>query len=181
MRLLTLSLFGSFALALCSVVGCRDDRAQVVKEKPDPAMADDLTHVDDYLTKWDQFAQGQNSLMPGLKNREPEFKAALTRLLQGKDKRAPARMVFSAVVQVAGSIPVDSELGKAAAPFLGPDFPVTTNKGERLYFASDLYFWWQQHSKEYEPFPVFDEWATREFAQTIAIPMYRKFKEEKQK
>ena len=83
-------------------------------------------------------------------------------------------MVFYPIVQVGGAIPVDSELGKAAAPVLGPDFPVTTTEnGERVYFGGDLYFWWQDNAQKYVPYPLFEEWSKRDFAQTVVIPMYR--------
>ena len=137
-------------------------------------MGGDLQKVDGYLAKWNSFANGKNDLVTFLRDNKKDFEAELTRLLIAKDKRAPARLVFYSVVQVGGSIPVDSELGKAALPILGTDFPVTTSKkGERTYFAGDLFFWWQENQKRYEAYPLFDEWSKRDFAQTVAIPMYK--------
>jgi hypothetical protein len=142
-------------------------------------MPDDLALVDDYLAKWDRFAQGENELVPFLKENKGQFETALARMLNAKDERAPARMVFYTVVQVGGSIPVDSELGKAAAITLGPDFPVTTAEdGKRLYFCGDLYFWWQDNQKKFKAYPLFDEWSKRDFAQTVAIPMYESVRQQ---
>jgi hypothetical protein len=77
-------------------------------------------------------------------------------------------------VQVGGSIPLDSDLGRAASKILGADFPVTTSEeGERRYFAGDLFFWWQGNAENYEPYTLFDEWSKRDFAQRVAIPMYK--------
>ena len=137
-------------------------------------MTRDLQLVDGYLEKWDRFAQSENQLVPELRDNKTGFEAALARLLRAGDKRAPARMVFYPVVQVGGSIPADSELGKASAAVLGPDFPVTTTKeGERVYFGGDLYLWWEANRGKYEAFPLFDEWSKRDFAQTVVIPMFR--------
>jgi hypothetical protein len=83
-------------------------------------------------------------------------------------------MVFYTVVQVGGSIPVGSELGKACASILGPDFPVTTTKeGERTYFSGDLYLWWEANRGKFEAYLLFDNWIKRDFAQTVIIPMFR--------
>jgi len=143
-------------------------------------MTRDLETVDDYLEKWDRFAQGENQLVPELRNDKAQFEAALARLLIAGNKRAPARMVFYPVVQVGGAIPVESELGKAVAPILGPDFAVTTTKdGQRVYFAADLYFWWEANRTKFDAYPLFDEWSKREFAQTVAIPMYKSTSKQK--
>jgi hypothetical protein len=137
-------------------------------------MARDLKLVDDYLDKWDRFAQGDNDLVPFIRDNKDTFENTLTRVLQTKDNRGPARMVFYALVQVGGFIPLDSELGKASATILGPDFPVfTSNDGTRAYFAGELYFWWLENRDKYAAFPLFEEWSQREFAQTVVIPMYK--------
>ncbi len=137
-------------------------------------MIGDQQLVDDYLEKWDRFAQGDNQLVPELRDNKAAFEVALARLLRADDKRAPSRMVFYPVVQVGGSIAVDSELGKASAAVVGSDFPITTTKeGERVYFSGDLYLWWEANRSKYEPFPLFDEWSKRDFAQNVVIPMFR--------
>ena len=135
----------------------------------------DLKQVDGYLTAWDSFARGESQLGPLLKKDKAGFEAALTRLLQATDDRAPGRLVFYAVVQVGGFIPLDSELGKAAAEFLGSDFPIRTPKqaGPAL-FAGDLYFWWQDNRRSFKDYPLLDEWARRDFAQKTVIPFYER-------
>ena len=133
-----------------------------------------LGTVDDYLVKWDQFAQGANQLVPFLRENKPAFEKALTQMLLAGDRRAPARLVFYPVVRVGGSIPADSPLGAAALQVLGRDFPVTkTKEGTTVLFAAELYAWWQAHQTEYEHFATFDEWQQRDFAQQKVLPMYR--------
>jgi hypothetical protein len=137
------------------------------------AVARDLRLVDDYLMKWDRFAQGANELVPFLRGKRGAFEAALARLLMARDKRAPARLVFSAVVQIGGFVPVASEPGKAAAGLLGPDFPVTSPEdGEPAYFAGDLFLWWRDHGHRYEAYALFEDWSQRDFARAVVIPMY---------
>jgi hypothetical protein len=134
----------------------------------------DLKLVDDYLNKWDRFAQGENELVPYIRDNKDSFEDALTRLLKAEDKRAAARLVFYAVVQVGGFIPLESDLGKASARLLGVDFPIFTSEGgTRAYFAGELYFWWQENHVKFESFPLFEEWSQREFAQTVVVPMYK--------
>jgi hypothetical protein len=102
----------------------------------------------------------------------------LTRLLAARDRRAPARLVFYAVVQVGGFIDADSELGRAANPVLGDDFQIFTNEdGTDTFFAGDLYFWWQDHKNDYDPCPLFEDWQARDFAQSVVIPMYKQVRE----
>jgi hypothetical protein len=170
--------------SVCIVVGCSEDHSLRPDANPaapnvgKPPMTPDLQLVDDYLAKWDRFAQGDNELVPFLRENKASFEAALTRLLIAKDRRAPARMVFYSVVQVGGAISDDSELGKAAASILGPDFPVTTTKnGERVYFCGDLFSWWQQSGQQYEAYPLFEDWSSRDFAKRVAIPMYKTARE----
>ena len=69
----------------------------------DAQMTSDVQLVDGYLEKWDRFAQGENQLVPDLRENKVTFEAALAWLLRAGDKRAPARMVFYSVVQVGGS------------------------------------------------------------------------------
>jgi hypothetical protein len=159
-----------------SIPACSRERrdAAAVHNTGDAQVTRDQQFVDGYLEKWDRFAQGENQLVPELRDNKAEFEVALARLLRSGDKGAAARMVFYPVVQVGGLIPTDSELGKASAALLGSDFPITTTKeGERVYFGGDLYLWWEANRSKYEPFPLFDEWSKREFAQTVVIPMFR--------
>jgi hypothetical protein len=175
----TLSILVLYGFLLWGLAGC--SKGQVPEPSGDyparhaggEAMARDLEEVDHYLEKWDRFARGQNQLGPDLKKGNGAFEAALIRLLKAEDKRAPARMVFYPVVQVGGFIPVDSDLGRACTALLGPDFPVTTSKdGERNYFSGDLYFWWKDNQKKFEPYGLLEEWSKRDFAKTVVVPMY---------
>src|SRR6266849_4592740 len=145
-------------LGLCLLCGCWKEpipKSQDSGERmPGSQMDSDLKLVDDYLIKWDQFAQGDNELVPYIRDNKDLFEGALTRLLIAKDKRAPARLVFYAVVQVGGFISLQSDLGKASRALLGPDFPISTPKeGGRAYFAGELYFWWQTNHEKYVSFP----------------------------
>jgi hypothetical protein len=138
-------------------------------------MTKDIKLVDEYLEKWDRFAQGENTLVPYLKNNQGEFETALAHMLNANDKRGPARLVFYSVVQVGGFIPADSDLGKAGIQILGPDFPVTpTEKDKKALFSGELFNWWESHSKEYDTFALFDEWMQRDFAKQVVIPMYKR-------
>lgn len=135
----------------------------------------DFTFIDGYLKTWDRFALGANELVPQLNRDAPQFQKELAEALKRGDKRAPSRLVFYAVVQVGGFIPYDSGLGRACERLVGSEVPIfTSEKGERSYFAGDLYFWWQRHRAEFESFPLFDEWSEREFARKTVIPMYKK-------
>jgi hypothetical protein len=165
-----------FALSLfCGSCQEPASKSEASGEKaPASQMDSDLKLVDDYLTKWDQFAQGDNELVPYIRNNKDSFEGALAGLLVANDKRASARLVFYSVVQVGGFIVLESELGKASARLLGSDFPVSTpEEGVRAYFAGDLYFWWRKNLEKYVSFPLFDEWSQRDFAQTVVIPMYK--------
>ena len=133
----------------------------------------DFTFIDGHLRTWDRFAQGANELSPQLKRDTPQFEKELAQVLQQGDRRAPSRLVFYAVVQVGGFIASDSDLGRACERLVGNEVPIfTSEQGERSYFAGDLYFWWQRHRAEFESFPLYDQWAEREFVKKTVIPMY---------
>lgn len=154
------------------IAGCGEKLATTDEKSTD--MDRDIQLVDNYLSKWDRFALGENQLFPILRESKPAFEAALVRLLQADDKRATARLIFYPVVQVGGSIPANSELGKASGSVLGSDFPISTTKeGKQVYFGGDLYLWWESTHNKYEAYPLFDEWSKRDFAQTVVIPMFR--------
>jgi hypothetical protein len=143
-------------------------------------MPTDLRIVDNYLARWDRFAQGENDLVHYLRDNEEEFEAALTRLLIAEDARAPARMVFYTLVQVGGFIRLDSDLGQAASKLLGPKFPVFKSKDRtRSLFAGDLYFWWIENSAAYKEYALFDEWGRRDFVKTVVLPMYKSISKRK--
>ena len=145
----------------------------------DSAMESDLSKVDAFLADWDWFAQGENELVAKLQQAKPEFDAALIRLFNHGDRGAPARLVFYAVVQIGGTYKLDSALGRAATPVLGENFPITMNEdGDRVIFAGDLYFWWQQNKESFQSFPLFEAWQQREFAQSMVIPLYENSRKE---
>ena len=139
--------------------------------KPSP----DFALIDQYLTTWDQFAQGDNSLTPRLKQGQTAFQQHLTDALTKNDNRAPGRFVFYAVVQVGGSIPLASPLGQAFQQRVGSAVPIFTDDkdGSKSFFAGDLYFWWEAHKSEYASYPLYEEWRQRDFAQRVAIRMYQ--------
>ena len=133
----------------------------------------DFKFIDDYLVAWDQFAQGHNDLIPQLKTNKQEFKTQLAAALNQGDKRAPSRLVFYAVVQVGGFIPYESELGKACEKMVGKEVAVfESKKGDRSYFAGDLYFWWGKKQGDFDKFPLYEEWRQRDFVKKTVIPMY---------
>jgi hypothetical protein len=135
----------------------------------------DFTLIDRYLTTWDQFAQGDNSLVPLIKQDRAAFEQHLSDALTKNDNRAPSRFVFYAVVQVGGFIPLASPLGQAFQHRVGEAVPIFTNEKDssQSYFAGDLYFWWEAHKSEYAPYPLYEEWRQRDFAQNVAIRMYQ--------
>jgi hypothetical protein len=134
----------------------------------------DFAFIDGYLVTWDRFAQGANELAPQLKRDTSRFQRQLAEALTRGDKRAASRLVFYAVVQVGGFIACDSDLGHACERLVGTEVSIfTSKKGERSYFAGDLYFWWQRHHSEFDAFPLYDEWQERDFAKKTVIPMYK--------
>jgi hypothetical protein len=133
----------------------------------------DSTFIDEFLQTWDRFAQGAGDLVR-LINRDTErFHEALGRALATNPRWAVGRMVMYLVLQVGGFLPADSALGRSLAAAIGDGGPAPTLvKGQRMYFAGDLYFWWEEHRHEFERVPLYDEWRARNFAQQVAIPMY---------
>ena len=137
--------------------------------------ASDLTFVDDYLNAWDRFAQGDNSLIQRLKSDRSKFESQLAKAIESGDSSAPGRVVFYAVVQVGGFISIDSPIGLAFRKRFGDAVPFFKDEksGSESYFAGDLYFWWESHKPEFRSYPLYEEWRSRDFAQTVAIPMYQ--------
>ncbi|HEY8993839.1 MAG TPA: hypothetical protein VIM71_04085 [Lacunisphaera sp.] len=135
---------------------------------------DSFTFIDDYLAKWNRFAQGDESLVPFLRDNTEKFEVSLAAALRAGDNRAVSRVVFYTVVQVGGFIDIESPLGKEVTKVFG-QLPVTKGKkGEKLIFAGDLYFWWKQKHAEYPAFSQYDEWEKTDFAREVPIPMYEK-------
>jgi hypothetical protein len=135
---------------------------------------DSFVFIDEYLSRWDRFAQGDNSSVPFLRENTPKFEEALAAALSSGDKRAPSRVVFYAVVQVGGFIDIDSPLGLEVSKVFG-QLPVTKGKkGEKLIFAGDLFFWWKAKKGDYPAFSQYDTWEKSDFAREVPIPMYEK-------
>jgi hypothetical protein len=134
----------------------------------------DFVFIDGYLENWDQFAKGDNALIPLIKQERPQFEQQLAAALAANDRRAEARFVFYAVVQVGGFIPLSSQLGQAFHDQIGGAVPIFKSEkdGSQSYFAGDLYYWWEAHKSEFEPFPLYEKWRQGKFAQTVAIKLY---------
>lgn len=141
----------------------------------DSKPAPDFDLIDRYLSTWDSFAVGNSSLASQLNSGRAEFEHHLAEGLTRNDSRAASRLVYYAIVQVGGFIPLDSPLGQAASrSFSNPLPPLSeSNDRRRGYFAGDLYFWWETNSNSYAGFGLIDEWKRRDFAKTVVIPMYR--------
>jgi hypothetical protein len=130
-----------------------------------------LSPVDSYLAMCDRFAQGENSLAPKINDAWPAARESLIEGLNAKDPRSPSRVVFLMLVQVGGSMDVDSDLGHAWRNYVG-DFPVTEDGSRKVYFAADFYSWWRQHQSTRNDLPLLREWMSRDFAKITVIPMY---------
>jgi hypothetical protein len=172
------------SLLIASIAGCDQqagENSTVPTSRPaeGKTMSADQALVDEYLAKWDEFAQGDKQLVPYLRDSKQKFELALAQLLRSGDRGAPARLVFYPVVQVGGAIPSDSELGVAARAVLGADFPITTTKeGQKVLFCADLYSWWEKHQSELEHFQTFDQWLNRDFAKKTVLPMYQRLQQQ---
>ena len=138
-----------------------------------------LTAIDSYLTMWDRFAQGDNSLVPKLKESWPVARSELVKALEAKDRRAPSRVVFLVLVQIGGSIPVDSEIGRAWHSYAG-EFPSQDLGKGSEYFAADFYGWWKRNQSPSNDLPLLVEWLSRDLARTKWIPMYERLSATKQ-
>ena len=134
----------------------------------------DFAYIDQYLNTWDAFAQGNNDLAPIIRRDAEQFSAELTVALKRADPRAPSRLVFYAVVQVGGFIPLDSDLGQAFHMRFGDTVPIFKSEkdGKQRYFAGDLYYWWEAHKSEFTSYPLYDDWRQREFTKNIALKLY---------
>jgi hypothetical protein len=133
----------------------------------------DLGPIDSHLAMWDRFAQGDRSLVPKMNETWPRARTALVEALKAKDPRAPSRLVFLMLVQVGGSVPVDSEMGQTWRNHV-PDFPAHEVDSEKVYFAADFYAWWKRNESPQHDLPLLREWLSRDFARTHVIPMYER-------
>jgi hypothetical protein len=142
-------------------------------QQPKPG---DPSFVDAYLVRWDRFAQGDNRLVPYIREYRAAFEKALSDLIREKPMDGAIRAGFYAIVQVGGFIEIDSDLGQALSGALGDRVRSRERKktGTRVLFAGDLYKWLIAERASLPPFPLFDEWRSREFAKMVAIPMYER-------
>jgi hypothetical protein len=135
----------------------------------------DFSGLDGYLCTWDQFAQGRNELASELREHSTEFERDLTTALTAGDRRAPSRLVFYLVVQVAGFVALDTPLGAAVGRLLGPGFQTPKRPGEPdRFLAGDVWSWWLDHREQYDAYPLLTEWGSRDFARTVVLPMYER-------
>jgi hypothetical protein len=141
---------------------------------PARASEGNLSSVDSYLAMWDRFAQGENSFAREINDAWPAARESLIRGLNAKDPSFPSRVVFLMLVQVGGSMDVDSDLGRAWRNYVG-DFPVTEDDSRKVYFAADFYSWWRRHQSTRNDLPLLREWLSRDFAMKTVIPMYEGF------
>ena len=133
----------------------------------------DFEFIDSYLLLWDRFAQGDNSPIPKIRNGRARFEAELAAGLAAKDSRSPSRFVFYLVVQVGGFVLFESALGQEFSKLDAGLPDPTVVRSKKMYFAGDIFFWWEKHKADFEEFALFEEWKKRDFAQGTAIPMYR--------
>ncbi len=153
---------------------------KLAEDKAGPNASDArMAFIDEYLKTWDDFAQGANEKAALIREERDSFECELAEALTQKDKRAPARLVFSSVVTVGMPVELEGALGAAFKELVGEAVPKTTFEGRDCYFSADLYFWWQENKAKYEASPLFDEWSKREFAQKSVIPMFEKLRTKK--
>jgi hypothetical protein len=128
--------------------------------------------IDPYLADWDHFATGDKSLAPRIKSGKGEFERLLADALSNHLPSAPSRITFYMLVQVGGSVPVNSALGRAWSKYVGPGFPTTDpDENEQTFFVADFYAWWKAHRDPNQDLPLLQEWLDRDFAKKAVIPM----------
>jgi hypothetical protein len=137
-------------------------------------LEDLLYNINGYLGAWDRFAQGESGLAGFLNEYHEPFENLLAASLYAGYAWAPSRVVFYTLVQVGGTIEVESHLGREWRAFTEDSFPVVSGKGGvPVYFAAHFYDWWMQSGHRYPRYDLLEEWLSREFARTTAIPMYQ--------
>lgn len=141
------------------------------------AEAPDLQLVDQYLQTFDRLAEGDESQVPQIKAAWPGAQAQLVGALRARDPRAPSRLVLLMLLQIGGSVPIESEMGRAWREYVGIDFPVHDTGPTPVYFVSDFYFWWTENRSEKHDVPLLAQWVERDFAKESVLPMYRRWKD----
>jgi hypothetical protein len=134
----------------------------------------DWIFLDTFLSTWDRFAQGENELIKSLNKDIRRFNAELARALYRDPAQSMGRAIMYPLFQVGGFVPLDSAVGKELSKIFGQKAPqITDLKCKQYYFAGDLYFWWEEHKKEFNAYQLYEAWRDRPFAKTTAIPMYQ--------
>jgi hypothetical protein len=95
---------------------------------------------------------------------------------------AAALLIISAPAEAAQSdlrivdeylpLPMSSTLGAAWLAYVGPTFPTSEFRGEKIFAPWDLYAWWQRNKAPMHDFRRLEEWRQRDFAKRTVIPMY---------
>jgi hypothetical protein len=135
--------------------------------------APDYAFLDDYLSRWDRFARGENDLMPALTAEVRRFNTELAFALRADPRAAMGRAILYPLLQVGGFVPLDSAVGEALSDVWGRDAPPSTLlSGRSYYFAGELYFWWEANRSRFERYAPYEEWRDRDFARKTAVPMY---------
>lgn len=138
------------------------------------APSDSMDTIDNYLMAWDDFALGDNAKIEIINANKDAFENALSQALAKRDRRAPGRLVFLAVVMVGAPIGYNGKLGTAFRKIAGDVVPHTDSDGEPSYFPGDIYFWWVKNKDKFEAYPLLDDWLQRDFAKQTVIPMYER-------
>lgn len=132
-----------------------------------------FVEIDRYLKKWDEFANGSPDPNYRIGDYTDDFEERLKAAFKLRDPRAPSRFVFSALVQIGGSIPAKDGHAKAFREMVGDGCKISRGEdGAESYFAGDLYYWWRDHGTNYPKMPLMEEWLARDYAKTVALPLY---------
>ena len=144
-----------------------DDRETLPARPPDYAL------IDGFLERWDRYSRGDDTVVPSLDADVRRFNAELARAVRSDGRRGVGRAVFYAVVQVAGFVPADSELGRALeGVFRGALPKPRPSAGGPRFFAGDLYRWWQSAAADFERYPRLEAWASRPENQAGALRLF---------
>ena len=157
---------------VASACGRSDEAARL-----NPASAKDLPLVDQYLDAWSLMSKLSDpeevrKFTSHLHDKQDEFDSALARLLRDKHPGAPARLVYSQVVQVSSFLDTRTDLGKEALALMGSEAQTISLDGDSLIFAGDLYLWWREAKQGFETFNKLQEWEKSAEARSTIIPMY---------
>ncbi len=138
-----------------------------------PSPEEDLALVDAYLFSFARYASGDEERGPDLVEQRGAAEAALVRLLECDDRRAPARAVLLAVLAVGGGIEVDSPLGRALSRWLPEGtWASVGEEGAPVFFAGALHRWWERERAAFPRYEQLEAWEASVYAQRVVIPYY---------